>query len=602
MQEYSRLLKFIKPYRWIFVVAVACMVISTVFSGLQLGMIIPLVDNIFTGKGIPTGSTRLPVFIKDIIIKINSLGSLELLKIIALVIPLVILIKCLSDFGKTYFMSDISQRVIRDIKNKLYRKFQSLSLDFYSRQRTGELTSRITNDVTAIQNSISENLADLVYQSLQVVLFLLIVFFIHWRLASICLVLLPLVMFPVIKIIRKLRKISKNTQEKMADISSMLVETISGIRIVKAFSMESYEINKFNKLSDGLYKLMMKSIRRMAAIAPITEFIGAAMAMFVFYYGARQVMGGVFSFGVFSFFLAALLSLMKPIKKLSRVQAVIQQTLAAAARIFEILDLKPTITEKTEAVTLNPLQRCISFNDIHFSYDNNKVVLSNINLDVSKGEIVAIVGPSGTGKTSLVNLLPRFYDPNKGRVAIDDCDIRDVTLSSVREQIGLVSQETILFNDTVRANIAYGRIGTSDDKIIEASRMANAHCFILELENGYDAIIGERGTKLSGGEKQRLAIARAILKNPPILILDEATSQLDTESEKLVQEAIDRLMKGRTVFVIAHRLSTVKNATRIIVLDKGEIVEQGRHAELISKGGLYKKLYEMQFESTDANK
>jgi subfamily B ATP-binding cassette protein MsbA len=599
MREYFRLLKFIKPYTWIFVIAFICMVISTVFSGFQLGMIVPLVDNIFTGEGIPYQSTHLPVFLKTIIIKVNSLDPLRLLKIIAIIIPLAVLVKCLSDFGKAYFMNDISQRVIRDIRNKLYQKFQSLSLDFYSRQRTGEIISRITNDVTIIQNSISENLTDLVYQSLQVVLFLSIVFFIHWQLASISIILLPLIMLPVIKIIRKLRKISKDTQEKMADISSMLVETISGIRIVKAFSMEGYEINRFNKFSARLYKLMMKSVRRIAAIAPITEFIGALAAILVFYYASKQVMEGVLSFGIFSLFLAALLSLMKPFKKLSRVQAVIQQTLAAATRIFKVLDLKPTIVEKKEAIVLKPIREGLSFDNVWFSYINGKVVLRNINLNVARGEVIALVGPSGVGKTSLVNLIPRFYDPDRGKITIDGQDIKDVIISSVREQIGLVTQETILFNDTARANIAYGKIGTLDNRIIEASKMANAHSFIKGLENGYDTIIGERGVKLSGGEKQRVAIARAILKNPPILILDEATSQLDTESEKLVQEAIDRLMEGRTVFVIAHRLSTVKNASRIIVLDKGEIIDQGKHSELISRSGLYKRLYEMQFENID---
>ncbi len=573
------------------------MVFSTLFSGFQLGMIVPLIDNIFTGKGIPCYSEHLPTFIKALIAKINSIPPLSLLKIIAMMVPSIILLKGIFDFGKTYLMNDISQKVIRDIRNKLYRKLQTLSLDFYSRQRTGELVSRITNDVTVVQNSISENAVDLIYQSLQIILFLSIIFFIHWKLALVSLVLLPLIMLPIIKIIRRLRKISEETQEKMADISSMLFETISGIRIVKAFSMEDYEVSRFTKLTNRFYRLMMKSIKRMAVIAPLTEFFGAAAAIFVFYYASKQVMQGMLSFGIFSFFLAALMSLMKPFKKLSRVQAILQQALAAATRIFKILDLNPTIIDKPGAIPLMPINKRISFENIQFSYTDGKTVLRNINLDAHRGEIIALVGPSGVGKTSLVNLIPRFYDPERGTITIDGQDIRNVTFSSLRQQIGMVTQETILFNDTVKANIAYGKIDTPDDKIIEAARLANADSFIAKLEDGYNALIGERGVKLSGGERQRLAIARAILKNPPILILDEATSQLDSESERLVQEAIERLMQGRTVFVIAHRLSTVKNATKILVLDKGEIVDRGRHSELIGRSGLYKKLYEMQFEA-----
>ncbi len=596
MKVYFRLLKFLRPHGWVFGAAIVFMVVSTLFSGIQLGVIAPLVDNVFTGKGISFANPNLPVAIKGAIAKINLITPLQLLRIMIVLIPLLFLLKGVADFGKNYLMSDVSQRVVRDIRNRLYQRLQSLSLDFYSRQRTGELVSRITNDVGIVQASLSAHIADLIYQSLQIVVYLAIVFLIHWRLALVSLVLLPVILFPVLRITGKLRRISARTQEKMADISSSLFETISGIRIIKAFSMEDYELGRFKDQTQAFYRLVMKSIKRMASLAPLTEFVGTGAAVFVLYYGGRQVINGVLSFGVFGLFLAALLSLIKPFKRLSQIQGHLQQAAAAAARIFNVLDEKPTVVETDGARTLAPIKKSISFDNVWFSYGDGKEILREINLDVEVGDIVALVGLSGVGKTTLVNLLPRFYDTSGGRVLIDGRDVRDVTLRSLRGQIGMVTQETVLFNDTVRANIAYGRRATQDGEIVEAAQAANAHQFIVKMKNGYDTLIGDRGVKISGGERQRLAIARAILKSPPIFILDEATSQMDTESERLVQEAIERLMKGRTVFVIAHRLSTIMGATKIVVLDGGRIADVGRHDELISRSGLYKRLYDMQFK------
>jgi len=392
---------------------------------------------------------------------------------------------------------------------------------------------------------------------------------------------------------KKLRKLSKASQEKSADTNSILFETISGARIVKAFNMEEYEINKFNRVNSDYYKISMKSIKRTLLMSPVTEIVGCIAGVVVFVLGGKEVIAGKISFGIFGLFVGSLLSTIRPFKKLSQVASLNQQAAAASERIYEVLDAKPSVVDALSAEKLSEFKHNIVFHDVWFSYENNQV-LKGITLDVPYGSMLAVVGPSGTGKTTLLDLIPRFYDPKKGAITIDGIDIREVTLKSLRQQIGIVSQETILFNDTIRANIAYGKQSATDEEIKQAAIQANAHDFISRMPQGYNATIGDRGARISGGERQRIAIARALLKNPPILILDEATSQLDSESERIVQEALDRLIQGRTVFVIAHRLSTVRNAHKIVVLDKGAIVESGSHDELMSKDGLYKRLHLMQ--------
>jgi subfamily B ATP-binding cassette protein MsbA len=380
----------------------------------------------------------------------------------------------------------------------------------------------------------------------------------------------------------------------MADITTTLHETISGIRVVKAFSMEGPEAERFRKQNQQFYRLTMKSTKRVIAVSPITEFVGMFCIAIILWVAAKEIISGALSAGAFVTFLAALLSLMKPMKRLTNVYSINQQALAAANRIFEVLDTKETVTDKPDALEMPRFKNNVEFKNVAFSYDD-KEILKDINLTVRAGEIAAFVGPSGVGKTTLVNLLPRFYDVTKGKIAIDGVDIRDYSLKSLRSQIGIVTQETILFNETVAYNISYGCKNPKKEDIVRAAEIANAHSFIMKMPKGYDTIIGERGFRLSGGEKQRLSIARAVFKDAPILILDEATSQLDTESEILVQEAIDRMMRGRTVFVIAHRLSTIKHATRIYVLDAGRVADVGHHDALIQKDGLYKRLYDMQF-------
>jgi subfamily B ATP-binding cassette protein MsbA len=592
MQGYLRLLSFVKPYRWLLVLAVLCMIVSAIFDAAQLSMIVPMADKILANKQI-IAPGNLPAFIKHFIDVINAIEPLRLLHLLAVFVVALFLIKGVFNFLQSYLMSDIGQRVVRDVRSKLYAKLQDLSLEYFTRKRSGELISRITNDVKIIENASSYGFTDLMYQSFQVVLFTFLIFFIHWRLALISLVVLPLVTMPIILVGKVLKRLSLRSQEKMADINSLLVETITGVRIVKAFCMQEAEINKFKAHNRDYYKLSMKAIKRMLVLAPLTEIIGACAGILVFVWAGHEVIAGKLSFGIFGLFLGSLLSMIRPFKKLSQVHALNQQAVAASNRVYEILDLQPSVCEEKTAGVLAPFKETIVFEGVSFKYEDT-LVLKDINLEVKSGQVVAIVGPSGVGKSTLVDLIARFYDPTKGRILIDAVDIRKVSLNSLRQQIGIVTQETILFNDSVKANIAYGKTDVDLEEVALAAKRAGAHDFILRLPQGYDTVIGDRGYRLSGGERQRLAIARAILKNPPILILDEATSQLDSASERIVQEAINELIADRTVFIVAHRLSTIRNANEIIVLEKGHIEERGTHQELIGKGGLYKLLNDMQ--------
>jgi len=604
MRDYARLIKLIRPHRGILIIAIICMAGTSLFGGASLGAIIPFVDNIISGKGIPIPQdANIPQFLVDLIVKLNSLSPLALLNHLIIWLVVMFLLKEAFTYFQSYLMNDLSQRVIRDIKDMTYKKFLELSMDFYSKHPTGKLASKITFDATIVRDSISEGFTDLLYQPIQLLVYFVIIlsvrsyFSISWSFVFIIVFLLPSIIYPVITIGRRIRKISEQSATKMGDINTALFETITGIRIVKAFSMEAYEFKKLKRHNQNFYKLMMKYMKRMIAIRPMTEFISIGCAAVIAWLGTREIVSGRLSAGAFIAFLAALLSLLKPFKRLSRVYGINQRAMAAANRIFEVLDIKPTITEVKDAVRLPVIKNNIIFDDVCFKYEDGSDVLKNINITVKKGAVIAIVGPTGVGKTTLINLIPRFYDPSSGSVKIDGIDLRKATFKSLRAQIGVVTQDMILFNDTVANNISYGRAeGVDLASIREAARIANAHDFIEKMPQGYDTVIGEKGTKLSGGEKQRLSIARAVYKDPPILIFDEATSHLDAASEKLVQEAIDRLMKGRTVFVIAHRLSTVRGAHKIIVLEDGKIVEEGTHDSLIAASGLYKRLYEIQFD------
>jgi len=592
MKDYLKLLRFVRPYYGLFAIAIACMGFSAVFDGVSLAMMVPLADKVLTNKKIIIPA-KLPDFLAGFVDKVNNTLPEVLLNYMVISVLVLFLLKGVFGFFQSYLMSDIGQRVVRDIKAKLYAKIQSLSLNYFTHKRGGELMSRITNDVRLVENAVSYGSTDLIYQSLQVIIFAIVIFFIYFKMALVSLVFIPLISLPIIKVGKALRKLSKRSQEKTADTNSLLYETIMGARIVKAFNMEDYEISKFNKVNTDYYKLSMKAIKRTLLLNPSTEFLGCVAGVLVFFWGGREVIAGKLSFGVFGLFLGSLLSLIRPFKKLSQVNALNQQAMAASERIHEVLETEPSVKEPLISKDLPAFRQNIRFSDIWFSYADTQV-LKGVNLEVGYGQMLAIVGPSGTGKSTLVDLIPRFYDPQKGSVFIDGVDVREFDLKSLRKQIGIVSQETILFNDTIRANIAYGQPDASDKEIEEVARQAHAHDFISKCPQGYETVIGDRGVKVSGGERQRIAIARALLKNAPILILDEATSQLDSASERIVQEALDSLVTGRTVFVIAHRLSTVRNANRIVVLDKGIIVEQGTHNQLLEKNGLYKRLYDAQ--------
>lgn len=517
-------------------------------------------------------------------------------------VVVLVLIKGAFSYARHYLMAFTGQRVVVRLRNQLYEQLQRMSLSFHESHRTGELLARITNDVGLIQASISSGLADLLYQSLYLAGVLAALFYLHWRLALLTLTIFPLAAFVVARAGERIRGVSRRVQEKVADLTAVLHENLAGIRVIKAFTMEEREAARFAGENEASFRAVMRSEQALAALGPLIEQIfTVALALVIWYGGAEVIKGRLEASELLTFFtLIAMAG--SPLTALTNTFSGFQQALTASERVFQVLDAEPDIKDAPEATALPRLSGRVEFRDVTFAYREGQPVLSHVNLDVQPGEVVALVGPSGAGKTSLVNLIPRFYDPTEGQILVDGHDLRTVTAASLRSQIGLVPQETLLFSVSIRENIAYGRPGATEEEIVAAAKAANAHDFITALPNGYDTLVGERGATLSGGQRQRIAIARAILRDPRILILDEATSALDTESERLIQEALERLMKGRTTFVIAHRLSTIQNAHRIVVLAEGEIREQGTHQELLLRGGLYRRLYEQQVhgEETDS--
>ena len=569
----KRLLSYTRPYWGRLIAGILLAVVVSIATGAAAWIVKPVMDDIFLSK------------------------DTALLKILPIGFILIYTIKGLARYGQSYLMRSIGQKIITRIRNELYEHIQKMPLSFFHNTPSAILMSRITNDVTMLGHVSSQVVADFFRQSFTFFILLGLTFYREWKLATIALVVFPFIGIFIVSIGRKLRVLSRKNQEKMADLNIILQETFTGNKIVKAFGMEEYENKRFMNENRKLYDISMGETKRHEMVSPLMELFGAIGTGLVIWYGGYQVISGATTPGTFFSFMTALIMLYDPIKKISTMNSVVQQSMAAAERVFEMLDTKVDITDNDGAIDIKEFKDRIGFNDVWFQYNsNNGMVLKGINLTIIKGEVVALVGSSGAGKSTLVDMIPRFHDVTKGSINIDSYDIRDITLNSLRRQIGIVTQETILFNDTVKNNISYGRVDAGMAEIQKAAESAYAHDFIMEMPSGYDTVIGERGVKLSGGQRQRLSIARAILKNPAILILDEATSSLDTESEKMVQQALENLMKDRTTLVIAHRLSTVLNANRIVVIDDGRIVEIGRHDELLSHGGIYKKLYAMQFK------
>jgi subfamily B ATP-binding cassette protein MsbA len=515
--------------------------------------------------------------------------------IVAISIVSVTLVKGVAEYLATYFINFIGHSVVRDLRNLLYSKIIQQSMAFFTRTSTGRLMSAVTSDIERIQFAVSQTAADFLKQSFTLVGLLGVLFYVDWKLALGSLILVPLVVLPSRNFGRYIRISSRSSQDKMAEMNNVLQETFSGIRIVKAFGMERLEVEKFEAATRRLLRVSLRWVRAQAATSPIMEVLGAITVAGILLYARNEIMHQAQTTGGFVAFLYALIKTYEPIKRLTGVHNAAAQAVGASEQVFHYLDLHPDIHDEPGASTLPPFERQIEFEDVDFDYEESLPLLRNIDLRIRKGEVVAIVGSSGAGKTTLASLIPRFFDVTRGRLLIDGHDVRDLKLDSLRAQIGIVTQETILFNDTAYNNICYGSQMASEEAVREAARAALAEDFILEMPEGYQTVIGERGQRLSGGQRQRIAIARALLKNPPILILDEATSELDTESEMLVQKALANLMQGRTVLVIAHRLSTVRRAERIIVLDHGTITEVGSHEDLVSRGGMYQKLHELQF-------
>lgn len=569
---YKRILGYSRPYFGLIALGIILASVISAMNGAIAWLVKPVLDDIFLAK------------------------SMTMLKLLPLAVVLIYLIKGAAGYGQACIMRAVGQKIITRLRYELYEHINSMSMSFFERIPSAVLMARITNDVKNLSSVSSKVIADLARETTTLIALLVVIFWRDYKLASISIFVLPLSAIPMIKIGQKLKKLSRKRQEKIAQINNLLQETFVGTKIVKAFCMEDAENAKFGRMNRQLYRLIMKSVRADEITSPLIEFLGSACLALIIWYGGYQVIIGNTTPGTFFSFIAALFLMYKPIRKFSKMNNTVQDAMASAERVFSILDTPQDIKDNENAIELTGLKKKLEFKKVNFQYDEKDgLVLKDINLDIIKGEMVALVGMSGAGKSTLANLIPRFYDATSGTILIDGTDTRKYTVKSLRKNVGIVTQESILFNDSVRYNIAYGRVDCSEDEIVQAAKDAYAHDFITQLPQGYDSIIGERGCRLSGGQRQRIAIARALLKNPDILILDEATSDLDTESEYYVQKALENLMKTRTTLVIAHRLSTVINADKILVFDDGRLVDSGHHEELIKRDGIYKVLFERQF-------
>ena len=571
---YLRLLQYLRPYIPKTLMAVACMILAT------------------------SASLYVPWIVRDVIDGVLVNKDKALLNVITIGIVVVFALRGFFVYGQSYLMAFISQKVVIDLREHLFRHFQRLSISYFDRSQTGKVLSYMTNDVGVLQGALAQNVIELASESLALVGSLIAMFYLHWQLALLTLITVPLVAEAMKIFGVKLRRASGTMQQRAAEITSVLQEMIVSIRLIRLFVREDYEIDRFNRENENNFNAQMKAAQLSATLTPVVEFLAAFAVTVIVWYGGNEVIRGNLTSGSLIAFLVYAVNISNPVKRLGNVYGSIQRAVAAADRVFEVLDTLPEVQDAPDAKPLPPVEGRVTFEDVTFEYRSGEPALRNMSIDVAPGQVLAIVGPSGAGKSTIANLIPRFYDPQAGRICIDGVDIRDITVASLREQLAMVPQDTILFSASIYENILYGRLDATREEVMAAAQASNAHNFILQLPDGYETQIGERGCQLSGGQRQRIAIARAILKNPRILILDEATSALDAESERLVQDALDKLMVGRTTFVIAHRLSTIQRADRILVLEKGRVVECGAHAELLDAGGLYCKLYSIQTEET----
>ena len=576
MTLYLRILSYIKPYMHRLIFAMFCTIMAA------------------------AGNLYIPWIIKDMIDEVLADKNGTMLNWIAASIIAIFVVRGLFWYGQNYLMSYVGQSVIIDIRAAVFKKLQRLSVSFYDKNKTGTIMSYVTNDVNALQSAMVENTIEMITEGFILIGSVVAMIYLDWRLTLFTVCTFPVVLWFMEFFGKKIRKTGGRIQECAADITSVLQESVASARVIKSFVREDYEVDRFDVENRANFRANMKNAQLMATLTPVVELVAAIGVTMIIWYGGNNVINGTITAGSLVAFLTYAVNISNPIKRLTRVIGNIQKALAAAQRVFMIIDMPEEIAESRDAKQLPEVSGKVEFQNVSFAYDDKGNVITDLSFSVKPGEVIAIVGPSGAGKSTIANLLPRFYDVNKGDIKIDGHSVREVTLDSLREQVGIVPQETMLFNGSVYNNILYGRLDATKEEIEAAAKAANAHDFIMQLTDGYETKLGDRGVNLSGGQRQRIAIARAILKNPRILILDEATSALDTESERVVQEALDRLMVGRTSFVIAHRLSTVKNADKILVLEKGNLVESGTHDELLALDGLYAHLYKIQYRNKEA--